>query len=267
MIAIIAGTGTLPVAACQALSLQRKKFCVISLFPQENGTALRNAAGSETAIVDIAFYKASSILNHLLDHGVTQVLMIGKVDKQHLFKNAKLDWLAVKLLSQVLYKSDRDILQRIVDELNKHGITVLRQHDVLPNCLTKPGIVAGSVDAQLDAEVQFGMRTAMQIAQLGIGQTVIVKEGAVIAVEGVEGTDACIARGVELGNGNVIICKAAYAAHNPQFDLPTLGSATLATLPPGAVLAIAWQASHTLIVDYPAFVAAATALDITLVAV
>ena len=266
MIGIIAGTGSLPIAACQALKNQNKPFCVINLFPNENGAALLHAAG-KAAVIDIAFYKASDILNHLIKQGVTHVLMIGKVNKQDFFKNIKLDWLAVKLLASVMYKNDRDLLQRIVDEFATHGITVLRQHDVLPGLLTRAGIITGMVDEAMQLDINFGMLVANNISKLDLGQTVVVKNNMVLAVEAIEGTDACINRGISLGNGGVIICKSAQAAHNPQFDLPTLGSATLQGLKPGQVRAIAWLASHTLIADYDQFVAAAVALNITLVAV
>jgi UDP-2,3-diacylglucosamine hydrolase len=266
MIAIIAGTGALPIAACHALALQNKPFCVISLFPQENSVALRQAAGS-SAVINCAFYKAGDILNHLTTHGVKQVLMIGKVDKQQFFKGIKFDWLAVKLLASVAYKNDRDILQRLVDAFAEYGITVLRQHDVLPGLLTKPGIITGTVDARLQNDIDMGMRAAQEISKLDLGQTVIVKNSMVLAVEAIEGTDACIRRGIELGNGEVIICKAAQAAHNPQFDLPTLGSATLQGVEPGQVRAIAWLASHTLIADYENFVAIAQEIGITLISI
>lgn len=266
LVGIIAGTGSLPVAACQALRNQKKKFFVINLFPQDNGIALRHAAGDAPVIAQ-EFYRASTILDILLQHNVTHVLMIGKVDKQHFFKNIKLDWLAVKLLASVAYKNDQQILQRIVDEFATHNITVLRQHEMLPGLLTKPGIIAGQIDAALQHDIDFGMQMAQTISKLDLGQTVIVKNSMVLAVEAIEGTDACIRRGIELGRGDIIICKAAQSAHNPQFDLPTLGSATLQGLRPGDVRAIAWLAQYTLIADYQKFIDTACALSCTLIAV
>lgn len=263
MVGIIAGTGTLPVAACQALRAQHKSFSVISLFPQDNAIALRNAAG-DAAVVEQAFYRASDILSTLLDLGVTQVLMIGKVNKQLLLNNIKLDWLAIKLLASITYKNDQQILQRIVDEFATHGIAVLRQHEVLPMLMTKPGVITGQVDATLETTINFGMAAAKELSRLDLGQTVVVKDTMVLALEAIEGTDACIRRGIALGGNNVVICKAAQATHNPQFDLPTLGHATLADLHPGQVQAIAWLASHTLIVDYNQFVTRAQELEITL---
>lgn len=265
MVGIIAGTGSLPIAACNALRAQDKSFCVISLFPQDNGAALQQAAGC-MPLIEQSFYRAGDILSTLQQHGATEVLMIGKVDKQHILKNIKLDWLAIKLLASIAYKNDQQILQRVVDEFAVYGITVLRQHEVLPGLLTKPGVIRGTIDEQLRQEIMFGMNMAQAISKLDLGQTVVVKDKMVLAVEAIEGTDACIQRGITLGINNVIICKGAQAAHNPQFDLPTLGSSTLLSLQPGQVKAIAWLASHTLIADYDFFVTKAHELDIALIA-
>lgn len=266
MVGIIAGTGTLPVAACQALQAQKKLFCVISLFPQDNASALRHVANG-AVIIEQAFYRASDILDSLISLKVTHVLMVGKVDKQIMLRNIKLDWLAVKLLASIAYKTDQQILQRIVDEFAAHGITVLRQHEILPMLMTKPGVITGKIDVTLHNTIQFGMQTAQSISKLDIGQTVVVKNDMILAIEAIEGTDTCIKRGIALGDGNVVVCKAAQAAHNPQFDLPTLGSMTLTGVQKGEICAIAWLASHTLIVDYDSFVTRAQELHITLLAV
>lgn len=266
MIAIIAGTGSLPIAACHALIRQNKKFFVINLFPQENSPGLHYAAG-DSRVIDCEIYKASEILNYLKSFGASHILMIGKVDKQKIFKNFKFDWLALKLLASVAYKTDRDILQRLVFAFEEQGFSVLRQHDVLPGLLTKAGVIRGSLDIELQKDIDFGMQIAKEISKLDLGQTVIVKNGMVLAVEAIEGTDACIKRGIELGNSNVVICKAAQAGHNHQFDLPTLGSSTLQDIRPGQIRAIAWLASHTLIADYENFITTATKNNITLVAV
>lgn len=266
MVGIIAGTGSLPVAACQTLRAQDKPFCVISLFPEDNGTALHHAAGN-APVIEQKFYRASSILNELIKLNVTSVLMIGKVNKQLLINNIKLDWLAVKLLASVAYKNDQEILQRIVDEFKKHNISVLHQNEVLPSLITKPGLISGSINEELHSQIIFGMQIAKKISMLDIGQTVVVKNNMILAIEAIEGTDNCIKRGINLGGTGVIVCKAAQAAHNTQFDLPTLGSATLKNIIAGEIQAIAWLASHTLIVDYDNFLAEAQARHITLLAV
>lgn len=266
MVAIIAGTGSLPVAACQALQNQGKKFCVISLFPDDNAAALK-AAAQDVPVMELMFYRASDILQALLDHKVNEVVMLGKVDKQHFFRNIKMDWLTIKFLAGIAYKNDQAILQKLVDLLAGYNITVLKQHEVLRGHITGPGIITGTITEQLQHNITFGMQVAENISKLDLGQTVVVKDSIVLAIEAIEGTDACIQRGIELGNGGVIICKSAQAAHNPQFDLPTLGSNTLAGLKKGQVCAIAWLATHTLIADYQDFVQAAQALDIALIAV
>ena len=101
---------------------------------------------------------------------------------------------------------------------------------------------------------------------LDIGQTVVIKKGMILAVEAIEGTSACIQRGVSLGkNKGVIVCKAAKKSQNKKYDLPVLGAATLENIKKGEIAAIAWQANQTLIVDKELFIKRAKDLGITLI--
>lgn len=265
MVGIIAGSGSLPIAVCHELHKQHRQFCVVNLFPELDDTALRTAAKT-MPVIGLSAYKVADILALLKAQRVNEVIMIGKVDKKLLLKNIRLDWLALKLLASVPYKKDQAILQKIVDELGHHGITVLRQHDILIGKLIPPGVLCGTLTDELKQQLSFGMELAQNIAKLDIGQTVVIKDNMVISVEAIEGTDTCIRRGIDLAGGGVIVCKTAQAFHNPQFDLPTLGSSSLLGIQPGDIKAICWLASHTLIADLEQFVTEAEKLNVTLVA-
>ncbi|MCB9493617.1 MAG: UDP-2,3-diacylglucosamine diphosphatase LpxI [Epsilonproteobacteria bacterium] len=267
MIGIIAGTGVVPAYACRSLKSKNKDFFVISLFPEQNLALLQDAVGANIDIVPQDFCKAQAILDTLKARGTTQVLFIGKVDKGNLFKKLRLDTFALKLLASLVYKSDKAIMERLIQELAHHNMHVIQQSDVLDGLLVKPGILCGQLDSELEANIKLGMHTADALSTYEVGQTVVVKDKAVLAVEGVEGTDACIKRGIELGNGRVIICKSAHATHNAQYDLPTLGPESLTSLKFGQVHALAWNSERTLIVEREKFVSLAKELAITLVSV
>ena len=89
----------------------------------------------------------------------------------------------------------------------------------------------------------------------------------ILAVEAIEGTDACIRRGIDLGKNNIIVCKAAQKYHNKKFDIPTIGSHTLASIKPGEIAAIAWLSGSTFVADREKFVTRAKQLGITLISV
>jgi DUF1009 family protein len=264
MLAIIAGTGNLPLEACKKLLADSKKFFVICLF-EENEKILRAAIGSTIEIICKPLYKPAEILTLLQSRQTTQVLLIGKVNKQLLFKKIRFDWLALSFLASTLVRSDQALMEQIVKLFERYNIQVISQDSILGFLHMPPGIITGTLDATTKENIKYGMHAAQQIATLDIGQTVIVKDMTIIAVEGLEGTDACIKRGLELGIADIIICKAAHKNQNKKFDLPTLGLATINQYQRGQIKALAWQASNTLIADQASFIQQANKLDIILV--
>lgn len=275
MIAVIAGTGTLPIEACKELIQDKKDFFVLSLFPEDNGdalntlTALTSTSGSvgqdNTRFIAHPFYKAGEILAILEERKTTHVLMIGKVDKNNLLKKVKFDWLAIKLLASLVTKNDTEIMERIVAFLAEHNMQIIKQDAVLKALIIQPGVLAGVLTPELEENIAFGIKTASMLSEHDIGQTVVIKDKMILAVEAIEGTDNCIKRGIDLGITSVIVCKAAKSSQNRAFDLPTLGPNSLKNIQPGQVAAIAWLWSHTLIAQKDLFVEQANKLGITLV--
>lgn len=265
MIGIIAGTGDLPLDACISLRDRNKPFFVISLFPEENLSGLQQVCSPDTTIITSSYYKAGAILEWFQQQKATKALLIGKVDKRLLLKKVRPDWLTIKFFASLLYKSDTRIMQGIVDIMEQHGITVIKQDDILHTIKTPPGILTGSLSQELETNIALGIHTAQALSQHDIGQTVVVKDRMVLAVEAIEGTDQCIKRGIAIGSNNIVICKAAQKNQNKQFDLPTLGPKTIEQIKPGEVQAIAWLSDLTLISQREEFVKQARARNITLI--
>lgn len=265
MIAIIAGTGTLPLEACKSLLKQNKPFFVISLFPSDNLAALQQMVNNQAEVIFQEFFKLGQVLSLLKSKKTEKVLFIGKVDKSNLLKNLKLDWLAIKMLASLICKSDAVIMERLVKELEANGISVLRQDEVLDSLMVAPGILTGNLTDSLKADIKMGIDTAIKLSHLDIGQTVVVKDQMVMAIEAIEGTDKCIRRGIELGQNNVVVCKAAHQHQNHKYDLPTLGPGSLKDISKGEVAVIAWLHDKTLIAQQEEFINRAHDLGITLV--
>ena len=266
-IALIAGTGSLPIEACKSFIAQRNHFLVIVLFPENNAQIIKKTVPDEVEIIESTFTKAGTILNTLIDKKITDVLFIGKVDKRNLLKRVKFDWLAIKLLAKLAYKSDKNIMESLLSELEKHNIKVLKQYDVLTNLLVEPGILCGKLSSKMQEEIDYGMMVVEHISKCDIGQTVVLKDKMVLAVEAIEGTDNCIDRGIEIGKENVIICKGATATQNKKYDLPTLGPTSIEKIERGQVAAIAWKSTHTFIAQRDIFVEMAKERGITLISV
>jgi DUF1009 family protein len=267
MIALIAGTGTLPLEACKKFLADGADFFVIVLFPNDNATAICACVGYRAEVIVQEFYKPNGILALLTQRKTTDVLFLGKVDKQHLLKRLKFDLFAIKLLGSLINKNDTNIMEAIGKEMEKRGMRIMHQDAVLGGLLVPPGTLTGTLTPELHNDISVGLATAHDLAHAHIGQTVVMKNGMILAVEAIEGTNACIRRGIELGGGGVVVCKTARSDQNRGFDLPTLGPSSLDGIKPGDVAAFAWLASSTLIAQRKEFIARAQELGIVLVSV
>ena len=156
------------------------------------------------------------------------------------------------------------------DELATEGITLIEATPWLqPAMPAKPFRLGPAPVEAVLADVEFGHRIAKETSALEIGQTVVVKNGTVLAVEGFEGTDACLARGGELaGNeGGAVAVKVAKPTHDLRFDIPCLGARTLETCAAASVTALAFEAERTLLLDQDETAALAKRHHITVMAV
>lgn len=267
MLAVIAGAGSLPVDACRNLMQKNKFFFVISLFPKDNLEKLQKATQNQIEITTQKFFKSAKIFKLLKEKNTSQVLLIGKVHKKDLLSKVKLDWFAIKTLASLVRFGDSDIMEKIIQTFSKHNIEVIPQSSVLSNLFVQPGILTGKLTKSIEENVKFGLKVSEQLSINDIGQSVVVKDKMILAVEAIEGTDSCIKRGIELGKTQVIICKSANKNQNEKYDLPTLGPATLQNVEKNQIAAIAWKANQTFIADKEKFIKVAKKLNITLIAV
>jgi len=222
---------------------------------------------NDSQIIAQPFYKAGQMLDLVKERGTKKVLFIGKVDKQHLLQHIKFDWFAIKLMASLVNKSDSSIMERLLAELQSHGIDVIKQDEVLGSLLVPPGVLCGELDENLKADIEIGMHIATQMSCCDVGQSVVVKDKMILAVEAIEGTDACVRRGINLGKSGVVVCKSARPSQNRKFDLPTLGPASLTGIENGQVKAIVWLSKSTFIAQKEDFIKMAQSLGITLVSV
>lgn len=267
MIAIIAGTGQLPLIAYQYLAAQGQQPLIIALFPDETVPGLHELGVKQQSIVPATVCKPSNILKILKQAHITQVLFAGKVDKRILLSKLSLDWLALKLLGKIATKGDRDIMEALVAELKQHSIETIHQDSLLQALQIPPGIVYDTEEPCTREDIRFGMDVARHMSAHDIGQTVLVKDRMIIAIEAIEGTDSCIARGIALAKNGITVCKTAHAHQNHKYDLPTIGPETIARIPANSIRALAWESAKTFIIDRKACLEMARTKNIRLVSV
>lgn len=263
---LLAGGGKLPGILAQ--SAKSKGYDVVA-FTMAAETPARVGPHC-VKVIEIAPGQLGKNMQLIKNEGLQELVFIGKLHKTELLKSAlKLDWTAVRELSKLTDFSD-DAIQTLVGDLAEtHGVKVLTQTEFLKHIFPDVGVLTKrqpTADEYVD--VEYGINIAREMARLGVGQTVIVKDRMILAIEAIEGTDNAIKRGVQLAGGPVVVCKVPKRGKDPRFDTPTVGINTLeAMVAPkqGGVLAVA--ANEVLVVDEQEMTAFADRHGISIVSV
>lgn len=198
-------------------------------------------------------------------NGVRKVVMVGQIAPKNLFANLRLDLRMTLLLARLKRRNAETIFGAIGEELAKDGLELVPHAPFLARILPEPGVLTRrGPDAAERAAIQFGWPIAREIARLDIGQTVVVKEGTVLAVEAFEGTDVCLRRGGMLGKGGAVAVKVTKPNQDMRFDIPCIGPETVAVLREAGICVMAIEARRTLLLAREELLAAANASEIAI---
>ncbi len=265
-VGLLAGVGALPAEFLRAAKLSGAAVVVIAVVP---GVDARLASLAD-AYYEISCFKPDTIIKTLLAEGVREVTMLGKVTKEWLFKGAHMpDWRAIRLLNRLRKADWKDdtITLAIVEELAKDGITVLDQTKYLKPLMPGPQIFTKRKPTEEElADISFGFRMAKALGAIDAGQTVVVKHLAVMALEAIEGTDACILRGGKLARGEAVVVKTAKPGQDMRFDMPTVGMRTLKSMTEGGCRVLAIEAYRTFFAEMDEVIAEADRRGMTILA-
>ena len=238
VLGVLSGIGHLPVEVARSAKSLGYQVVAVGVVPGID----EELEPSVDYYYDINIGKIGKIISTLKKHKVTRVTMIGKVTKEVLYKAGAIvpDLRAIKILASVPDRKDDTIMNAI----GKDQTILIKPLVPAPGVLTK----RKPTEAEL-ADMEFGFEMAKAIGGLDIGQTVVVKNRAVMAVEAIEGTDACILRGGYLGKGGVIVAKAAKPSQDQRFDIPGFGTKTLESMIYAGATGIVIEAGNTLIAE------------------
>lgn len=243
---LVAGYGAFPLELASSL--------------RQQGVEVHAVAAREETSQEIEQYANSTCWLHVGQLGgmirafkaaaIDKVILAGKVHKLHLFRNFRPDLTALKALLRLPDRKDDTILQAVADELAKEGIEVLSQTAYAGDLLAREGHLCGPrLDRNAWRDIDFGIMHARGIAGLDIGQTVVIQDQSVLAVEAIEGTDAAIERGGHLGKGQAIVVKVAKPNQDERFDVPAVGPDTANTMAAAGCRILAIEAGKTLILQ------------------
>lgn len=247
-IGIIAGNRTLPlVFARQARAAGVKRLIAVA-FDGETDTALASAVDE---IIWLKVGQLSKLISAFTDRGIRQCVMVGQIAPKNLY-DVRPDLRAMGVLLRLKEKNAHTIFGAIAAELKKDGVDIVPATPWLQPLMPAAGFQLGPrLDADQRADVDFGFGIAKEVSRLDIGQTVVVKGGTVLAVEGFEGTDQCLARGGQLAGkkGGAVAVKVAKLDHDMRFDIPCVGPQTLETCAAAGVAALALESGKTLLLE------------------
>ncbi len=207
------------------------------------------------------------IIKALKSGGCRQAVMAGGIAKVKLFGGFKPDLRGATFLAKTRSVQDDKLLRGIASELEADGIEVIPSTEYLPELLPEPGVLSRKKPKARDREdVLFGRRVARMTGTFEIGQTVVVQAGLVLAIEAVEGTDAAIRRGGELGRGGAVVVKASKPGQDLRFDVPAVGPKTIDLMAEVGAKVLAVEARRTLLLERDRLLAAADEAGIVVLA-
>ncbi len=212
--------------------------------------------GLQALVDEIAWLRVgqlSKMISAFKKHGVTRCVMAGQIAPKHLF-DLRPDLRAMMLLFKLKERNAHSIFGSIARELEKDGIQLIEATPWLRPAMPEGNFHVGPrISRQQRQDAEFGYCIAKEISRLEIGQTVVVKEGAVLAVEGFEGTDRCLQRGGELAGQKrgAVAVKVARHNHDMRFDIPCVGLQTVQTCRSAGVDLLAIESGKTILLDRP----------------
>jgi len=258
---LIAGNGAFPILLAQEAKKRGDRVIVAAL--KEEADPIIEKHSDEVAWLSIG--QLGKIISFFKDHQVTHAVMAGQVKHTQLFKNIIPDLRSAKILAKAVNKKAESILSLVIQEFEQDGIqflssTTYLEHWLCPEgVLTKRGLSSGQ-----EADIAFGVPLARSIAAQDIGQTIVVKDKSVVAVEAMEGTDACIRRAGEIAGPGCVIIKVARPRQDLRFDVPVVGLRTLQAVAQSGARVLALEAGKTLLLDKDTLLKEADAAQITL---
>lgn len=247
ILGLIAGNGKFPMLFARQARRQNIKV-VAAAIKGDTSFLLK-------AFVDKLFWVGPGELQKLFDffkkEGVKNVVMSGQVNPENLFnRKITLDEEFQKLFSALRDRKADTIFSAVAQRLKKEGMELIDSTFLVNEFLAPKGTLTrrGPTEGEL-ADIAFGREIAKAMGLLDVGQTVVVKDRAIVAVEAMEGTDEAILRGGRIAQEGAVVIKVAKPNQDNRFDIPVIGPRTIAVMVKGKASCIAVEAGKTLLID------------------
>ncbi len=263
-IGLIAGNGSFPIAFARAA--KEKGMQVIAV--AHEGETLPELANLVDGIFWVKVGQLGKIIHIFKEQGIVDVLMAGGIKKTRLFGNTLPDMRGMALLAKMVHKKDDSLLRAVADELESEGIIVRESTLYLDSIIAQKGILTKRKPAKAERrDIEYGWQLAKEIGRLDIGQTVVLKDQVILAVEAIEGTDEAIRRGGKLCGQGAVVVKVCKPQQDLRFDLPAIGAQTVKSMVEVKASCLAVEAGKTIIIERETVIHEADRAGITIIAV
>jgi UDP-2,3-diacylglucosamine hydrolase len=251
---LIAGNGRFPFLVARAARREGRRIVAVAI--REEAEPDIEAEADETHWVGLG--QLGRCIEALRDAGVREAVMAGQVKHRQIFSDIVPDLKLLGVLARLAVKNTDSLIGGVADALAREGITLLSSTRLLEDQLATPGAMTRrSPSAAERKDVEYGCSVARTLAELDVGQTVVVKDRAAVALEAMEGTDEAIRRAGRIAGAGCSVVKVAKPRQDMRFDVPVVGEGTLAAMSESGARVLAVDAGKTLLIDRPAFLQAA----------
>ncbi len=259
---MIAGNGQFPFLVLQAARDQGIDMAVIAIREEASPELEKVAARLHW----VSLGELSRTLELLHEEGVTRAVMAGQVKHNKIFSSIRPDWKLAKLLLSLPLKNTDSLIGAVARVLQSEGVELVDSTLFLKPLVPAPGVLTRRApDEREAADIAYGREIARQIAGLDLGQTVVIRDRACVAVEAMEGTDEAIERAARIVDGGfLVVVKVSKPRQDMRFDVPVVGLKTVEVMQRCRVTALAMDAGRTLLFDRARVIAAADAAGIAI---
>jgi len=261
---LIAGNGKFPLLfAKQARS---KNYSVIAAGIKGDTSFLLRPLVDQLSMFHVGNLK--SMFDYFKRNGISKVIMAGQVNPENLFKrDVALDEEFKNIFSAIENRKADTIFKAIAEKLKEQGMELVDSTFLLDDYLAPKGTLTKRGPTKLELEdIEFGKNIARTMGEIDVGQTVVVKDKAIVAIEAMEGTDSCILRGGQIAKEDAVIVKMSKPSQDFRFDVPVIGSRTIKHLIRAKASCIAIEAEKTILVDRDKMVKLANKNSICIIA-
>lgn len=243
---LIAGDGLLPIKMAQYAKDNGFDVVAISL-SADNCNQLKKYCSK---VYSCSPGEVLKIENILKEEKITQITFLGKVHKGLILKRPKFDSKALELVKSAVRLNDDEVMLTLVKELEDIGVTALDQTIFIKSLMVSAGVLGKLKPTQEQMEdVNYGYSLAKEMGKLDVGQSVVIKDKMIMAVEAIEGTDKCIIRGAKLAKKGASVIKVSKPSQDKRFDIPAVGLKTLQVMKKYNATLLTVEANETIIVD------------------